>query len=103
MIGSAVYYGFVASQFQHFNFIFTGLTFAYFASQVWLLSHLAAHFSLKLKWGALPLSIAIVFLANILGAMFCIGVFVMPIVALTYVAQLRATIYQRLEQLAAED
>lgn len=79
------------------------LGWAYFASQMWLLAHLAAYFSLKLKWGALPVSFAILFAANLVGLMFCIGIFVMPIVALTYVPQLRTTICQRLEQLAGED
>lgn len=79
------------------------LGIAYLASQIWLLAHLAAHFSLKLKWGALPLSLAVIFIANLIGAMFCIGFFVMPIVALTYVTQLRSTIYQKLEQMAGED
>lgn len=81
----------------------TFLGWLYFASQMWLLAHLAAYFSLRLKWGALPVSLAILFAANLVGLMFCIGIFVMPIVALTYVPHLRTTIYQRLEQLAAED
>jgi hypothetical protein len=81
----------------------TLLGWGYFASQAWLLTHLTGYFSLRLKWGALPVSLAIVFAANIVGAAFCIGLFVMPIVALTYVPQLRTTIYQRLEELAAED
>jgi len=81
----------------------TLLGWGYFASQMWLLAHLAAYFSLKLKWGALPVSFAILFAANLVGLMFCIGLFVMPIVALTYVPQLRTTIYQRLELLAGED
>ena len=79
------------------------MLFAYVASQVWLLAHVAAHFSLKFKWGALPLSIAVLLIANIVGLMFCIGIFVLPIVSLTYVSQLRASIYQRLERLAGED
>jgi len=79
------------------------LGWGYFASQMWLLAHLAAYFSLRLKWGALPVALAILFAANLVGIMFCIGIFVLPIVALTYVPQLRTTIYQRLEELAAED
>ncbi len=79
------------------------LGWGYFASQAWLLAHLAAYFSLRLKWGALSVSLAVLFAANLVGLMFCIGIFVMPILALTYVPQLRTTIYRRLEQLAAED
>lgn len=79
------------------------IAWAYLASQAWLLVHLAAYFSLRLKWGALPVALAIILLANLVGAMFCIGIFVMPILALTYVPQLRRTIYQRLERLAGED
>jgi hypothetical protein len=79
------------------------IVMGYFGTQAWLLAHLAAHFSLKFQWGALPLSLAVVFVSNLIGAMFCIGFFVMPIVALTYVTQLRASMFQRLEELAAED
>jgi hypothetical protein len=84
------------------SFVGAVLGWLYFFSQVWLLAHLAAYFSLSLKWGALPVSLAILLLANMIGVIFCIGIFVMPIVALTYVTHLRTTIYQRMEQLAAE-
>ncbi len=94
---------FVASARGPANLVGTMLGWGYFASQAWLLTHLAAYFSLRLKWGALPVSLAVLFAANLVGAAFCIGLFVMPIVALTYVPQLRTTIYQRLEELAAED
>ena len=50
-----------------------------------------------------PVPVAVIFVANLVGALFCIGFFVMPIVALTYVTQLRASVFQRLEQLASED
>jgi ABC-type transport system involved in multi-copper enzyme maturation permease subunit len=103
MIGNALWEGLGKSNVIHFNIFGTLIILAYLASQAWLLAHLAAHFSLKLSWGALPISFGIVFLANIVGIMFCIGFFVMPIVALTYVTQLRASIYQRLEQLASEE
>lgn len=81
----------------------TLLVWGYVASQVWLLAHLAAYFSLRMNWGALPVSLAILFAANIVGVFMCIGIFVMPILALTYVPQLRTTICHRLEELAAED
>jgi ABC-type transport system involved in multi-copper enzyme maturation permease subunit len=91
------------SSLANFDLFGQIMVFAYVASQVWLLAHVAGHFSLKFKWGALPLSIFVLLVANIVGFMFCIGIFVMPIVSLTYVTQLRASIYQRLEQLAGED
>jgi ABC-type transport system involved in multi-copper enzyme maturation permease subunit len=75
----------------------------YFAAQAWLAAHVAAHFSLKLKWGALPAALGVVLLANIVGAAFCIGLILMPIVALTYVPHLRAAIYERLEAIAAQE
>ena len=103
MFGNAMWEGIGHSQPSHFNILGMLIGLGYLASQVWLLAHLAAHFSLKFKWGALPISIAVIFLSNLVGIMFCIGFFVMPIVALTYVTQLRASIYQRLEQLASED
>jgi ABC-type transport system involved in multi-copper enzyme maturation permease subunit len=103
MIGNALWEGLGKNNLSHFNIFGMLIGLAYLASQVWLLAHLAAHFSLKFKWGALPISIGIVFLANIVGIMFCIGFFVMPIVALTYVTQLRASMYQRLEHLASEE
>jgi hypothetical protein len=103
MIVSALWSGFDNSRVDTGNFFGMAIALAYFGSQAWLLAHLAAHFSLKFQWGALPLSIAAVFVANLVGAMFCIGFFVMPIVALTYVTQLRASMFQRLEELAAED
>jgi ABC-type transport system involved in multi-copper enzyme maturation permease subunit len=98
-LGSA----FATSSLQNFDIFGQIIIFAYCASQIWLLAHVAAHFSLKFSWGALPLSIFVMLVANLVGVMFCIGIFVMPIVALTYVTQLRASIYHRLEQLAAED
>ncbi|HET6409193.1 MAG TPA: hypothetical protein VFG14_14995, partial [Chthoniobacteraceae bacterium] len=103
MIGNALWEGLGRSDMSHFDIFGTFIAMGYLGSQAWLLSHLAAHFSLKFKWGALPISIAVVFLANLIGVLFCIGFFVMPIVALTYVTQLRASIYQRLEQIASED
>ena len=103
MIGNALWQGIGNGNVSHFDMFGTLIGFAYVASQVWLLAHLAAHFSLKFSWGALPISLGIVFMANLIGIMFCIGFFVMPIVALTYVTQLRASIYLRLEQLAAEE
>lgn len=103
MIGNALWEGLGNNNVGHFNIFGMLIGLAYLASQVWLLAHLAAHFSLKFSWGGLPISIGIVFMANIIGIMFCIGFFVMPIVALTYVTQLRASAYQRLEQLASEE
>jgi hypothetical protein len=103
MLGNALWQGLGNNNLSHFNILGMLIGLGYLGSQVWLLAHLAAHFSLKFKWGALPISIGVIFLANIIGVMFCIGFFVMPIVALTYVTQLRASIYQRLEQLASED
>jgi hypothetical protein len=103
MIGNALWEGLGNNNVSHFNVFGTLIFLAYLASQVWLIAHLAAHFSLKFNWGALPISFGVVFLANIIGIMFCIGFFVMPIVALTYVTQLRASMYQRLEQLASEE
>jgi ABC-type transport system involved in multi-copper enzyme maturation permease subunit len=94
---------FAESSLQNFDVFGQIIIFGYFASQIWLLAHVAAHFSLKFKWGALPMSIFVLLVANIVGFMFCIGIFVMPIVSLTYVTQLRASIYQRLEQLSGED
>lgn len=84
-----------------FLLFITLFMFGYVTSQAWLLAHLAAYFSLRLSWGALPISIAIVLLANIVGMFFCLGFFVLPIVAFTYVSHLRHTIYQRLEEMAA--
>lgn len=75
----------------------------YFFSQAWLLAHLAGYFSLSLKWGALPVSLGVVFLANVIGAIFCVGIFILPIVGLTYSSSLRTTIYQRLEGMASAD
>jgi hypothetical protein len=103
MLGQAICTALISGSMSHFNIFAQAILFLYVATQVWLMAHLAAHFSLKLNWGSLPLSFAIVWLANVIGIMFCIGIFVMPIVALTYVTQLRTGIYQRLEQLAAED
>jgi hypothetical protein len=94
---------FAQSSLNNFDVFGQLIVFGYVASQVWLLAHVAAHFSLKFKWGALPLSVFVLLVANIVGLMFCIGIFVLPIVSLTYVTQLRASIYQRLEQLAGED
>jgi hypothetical protein len=103
MLGSALTAALQQSDLGSFSVFGQLILFGYVASQLWLLAHLAAHFSLRFSWGALPLSLAVVLLANIVGLAFCIGAFVLPIVALTYVTQLRAGIYQRLEQLAAED
>jgi len=103
MLASALTSAFMKSDLGNFTVFGQLILFGYVASQLWLLAHLAAHFSLRFQWGALPLSVAVVLLANIIGVAFCIGAFVLPIVALTYVTQLRAGIYQRLEQLAAED
>jgi ABC-type transport system involved in multi-copper enzyme maturation permease subunit len=103
MVGNALWEGLGKSNVGHFNIFGTLIIIAYLASQVWLMAHLAAHFSLRFNWGALPISFGIVFIANIVGIMFCIGFFVMPIVALTYVTQLRSSMYLRLEQLAAEE
>lgn len=103
MFGSALWQGLGRNDPNQFSILGMVIGLGYLASQVWLLAHLAAHFSLKFNWGALPISIAIIFMSNIIGFLFCIGFFVMPIVALTYVTQLRASIYQRLEQLAAEE
>ena len=79
------------------------LIFAYLGTQTWLFAHFAADFSLRLKWGALPLSFGVCALANLIGAGMCFGVFVAPIVALILVPGLRDTIHARLEQLASED
>jgi ABC-type transport system involved in multi-copper enzyme maturation permease subunit len=103
MLGSALTAALQQSDLGSFNVFGHLILFGYVASQLWLLAHLAAHFSLRFSWGALPLGLAVVLLANIVGLAFCIGAFVLPVVALTYVTQLRAGIYQRLEQLAAED
>jgi ABC-type transport system involved in cytochrome c biogenesis permease component len=98
-LGSAV----AQSSMANFDVFGQLMVFGYVASQVWLLAHVAADFSLKFKWGALPLSVAVLLVANIVGLMFCIGIFVLPIVSLTYVTQLRASIFQKLERLAGED
>jgi hypothetical protein len=103
MLGSALTAAMQRSDLGSFSVFGQLILLGYVASQLWLLAHLAAHFSLRFSWGALPLSLAVVLLANLVGLAFCIGTFVLPIVALTYVTQLRAGIYQRLEQLAAED
>jgi hypothetical protein len=103
MLASAIWSNFDNTRPDTGGFFGMLIALGYFGSQAWLLAHLAAHFSLKFQWGALPLSFAVVFIANLVGAMFCIGFFVMPIVALTYVTQLRASMFQRLEELAAED
>lgn len=79
------------------------LVFAYLGTQAWLFAHVAAYFSLRLKWGALPLSFGICVIGNIAGAMMCFGVFVAPIIALILVPSLRDSIHARLEQLASED
>jgi ABC-type transport system involved in cytochrome c biogenesis permease component len=79
------------------------LAIAYVGTQAWLFAHVAAYYSLRLKWGALPLSFGVCVIANIFGGMMCFGVFVAPIIALILVPSLRDSIHARLEQLASED
>ena len=79
------------------------LACAYLGTQAWLFAHVAAYYSLRLKWGALPLSFGVCVIANIFGGMMCFGVFVAPIIALILVPSLRDSIHARLEQLASED
>lgn len=75
----------------------------YLWAQVWLFAHLTAYLSLRLRWGALPLSFAICFVGNSVGLVLCFGIFVAPIVALILVPTFRESINSRLEALAAED
>jgi hypothetical protein len=79
------------------------LAFVYIGTQAWLFAHVAAYYSLRLKWGALPLSFAICVIGNFFGVLLCFGVFVAPIIALILVPSLRDSIHARLEQLASED
>jgi len=71
--------------------------------QVWLFAHLTAYFSVRLRWGALPLSFGICFIGNFIGLILCFGIFVGPILALILVPTFRESINARLELLAAED
>ncbi|MEQ1862979.1 MAG: hypothetical protein ABMA13_23910 [Chthoniobacteraceae bacterium] len=103
MLGDVLVQGGSAGAASQGAIVGTLLLWGYFASQAWLLAHLAAYFSVRLKWGALPVAFAVLFASNLVGLVFCIGIFVMPIIALTYVPQLRTTIYQQLEQLAGEN
>ena len=77
--------------------------FGYLWTQIWLFAHLAAYFSLRLRWGALPVSFGLCFFGNILGLPCLIGLLLAPVVALLLVPTLRQSIYLRLEELAGED
>ena len=83
--------------------VVVALVFGYLGTQAWLFAHVAAYSSLRLKWGALPLSFGICVFANLVGTGMCFGIFVAPIVALILVPSLRDSIHERLEKLASED
>lgn len=83
--------------------LFAGLVVGYVWTQIWLFAHVTARLSLRMRWGALPLSFAVCFFGNLAGMIMCIGIFLAPIVALILVPTLRESIYSRLEALAAED
>jgi hypothetical protein len=74
-----------------------------------LFYHLVADLSLRLKWGALPLSIGITYIASFLVAgmaflMFREGAFiVLDVGVVVLVGLLHVDIGRRLERLAAED
>ena len=105
LLGAIAMFADLATGFGNRAFPWIGmlLLFAYLWTQTWLFAHLAAYTSLRLRWGALPVSFAICFIGNILGLTMCFGIFVAPIVALILVPTLRESIYLRLEELAGED
>lgn len=86
-----------------FSLIAGGLGLAYILVQALLLAHVAAWFSLRMKFGALPVSVAACVAGNIVGGSMCFGIVVAPIVALILVPSLREAIYARLEAMAGED
>ena len=76
----------------------------YLWTQIWFFAHVAAYFSLRLRWGALPVSFGLCLIGNLGGFSMCfLGVFLSPVVTLLLVPTIRQSIYLRLEELAGED
>lgn len=82
--------------------IFGSIALGYVFAMSYLGVHLTAYLSLRMKRGALPLAIIICLAASVFAIIPLIGWYGVPVAAVVIGHSLRAKIFQRLEDLAAE-
>ena len=82
---------------------FGGISFLYIFSMSCLGVHLTAYLSLRVKRGALPLAVIICLASGIFIAIPCLGWIGVPAAAIIVGLNLRTKIFERLDELAAEN